>query len=74
MVPTPNMKNPVSWDAAATKSFRDKVLRRIMGRTSMKDLDKHITCEKIITPAQWQGERSLFLYAACALLWRPAGP
>jgi phytoene desaturase len=34
-----------------------------MERTSMKDLDKHITCEKIITPAAWQNERSLFLGA-----------
>jgi phytoene desaturase len=34
-----------------------------MERTSMKDLDKHITCEKIITPADWQNERSLFLGA-----------
>jgi phytoene desaturase len=63
LVPTPNMKNDLSWDKGMTNTYRNKVIRRIMDRTSMKDLDKHITCEKIITPAQWQNERSLFLGA-----------
>jgi phytoene desaturase len=63
LVPTANMRGNLAWDAAATKAYRDKVIRRIMERTSMKDLDKHITCEKIITPGDWQNERSLFLGA-----------
>jgi phytoene desaturase len=63
LVPTTNMHSGITWDQAATKIYRDKVLRRIMERTTMKDLDKHITCEKIITPAEWQNERSLFLGA-----------
>ena len=63
LVPTPNMQNPLSWDTAMTKDFRDKVIKRIMERTSMKDLDKHITCEKLITPAEWQDSRSLFVGA-----------
>jgi phytoene desaturase len=63
LVPTMNMHGNLPWDQAATKSYRDKVINRIMDRTSMKDLDKHITCEKIITPADWQNERSLFLGA-----------
>ena len=63
LVPTPNMKTTVSWTDAETKAYRDKVIKRIMERTTMKDLDKHITCEKIITPAGWQNERSLFLGA-----------
>lgn len=63
LVPTTNMHSNIVWDKAATKAYRDKVINRIMERTSMKDLDKHITCEKIITPAEWQNERSLFLGA-----------
>ncbi len=63
LVPTPNMRDGHVWDHAATTSYRDKVIKRIMERTSMKDLDKHITCEKIITPAEWQANRSLFLGA-----------
>jgi phytoene desaturase len=63
LVPTTNMHSNFVWDEAATKAYRDKVIKRIMDRTSMKDLDKHITCEKIITPAEWQNERSLFLGA-----------
>ena len=63
LVPTPNMLNTVTWDANTVKEYRDKVVRRIMDRTSMKDLDNHITCEKLITPADWQNERSIFLGA-----------
>jgi phytoene desaturase len=63
LVPCPNMSGGAAWDEAATASYRDKVLKRIMARTSMKDLDRHITCEKIITPRQWQDERGLFLGA-----------
>jgi phytoene desaturase len=63
LVPTTNMRSDIVWDHAATNIYRDKVIQRIMERTSMKDLDKHITCEKIITPADWQNERSLFLGA-----------
>lgn len=61
LVPTTNMQSNITWDATKTRDYRDKVIRRIMERTSMKDLDKHITCEKIITPGDWQKERSLFL-------------
>ncbi|MCU0608739.1 MAG: phytoene desaturase family protein [Chitinispirillaceae bacterium] len=63
LVPTVNTGSGVPWDAAAVKAYRDKVVARIMERTTMKDLDKHITCEKIITPAEWQDQRHLFLGA-----------
>jgi phytoene desaturase len=63
LVPTTNMHSNIAWGRAETKSYRDKVIKRIMERTTMKDLDKHITCEKIITPAEWQNDRSLFLGA-----------
>lgn len=63
LVPTPNMHGSTVWDQSMIKAYRDKVIKRIMDRTTMKDLDKHITCEKIITPADWQNERSLFLGA-----------
>jgi phytoene desaturase len=63
LVPTPNMHGNTTWDQATIKAYRDKVIKRIMERTTMKDLDKHITCEKIISPADWQNERSLFLGA-----------
>ena len=63
LVPVPNMRHAGPWDNASAKKYRDKVVRRIMERTSMKDLDKHITCEKIITPSEWQDRRGLFLGA-----------
>lgn len=63
LVPTPNTKTGIPWDEKTTTEYRDKVLKRIMERTSMKDLDKHITCEKIITPSDWEESRNLFLGA-----------
>ena len=63
LVPTTNMRSNIGWNQAETNAYRNKVIQRIMDRTSMKDLDKHITCERIITPADWQNERSIFLGA-----------
>ncbi|HSW40433.1 MAG TPA: phytoene desaturase family protein [Acidobacteriota bacterium] len=63
LVPTPNMRDGHSWGEKETKAYRDKVIKRIMDRTGMKDLDKHITCEKIIAPGEWQNSRNLFLGA-----------
>lgn len=63
LVPTLNQKTGTSWNEELTKSYRDKVVKRIMERTSMKDLDQHITCEKVITPGDWQDKRNLFLGA-----------
>ncbi|MBN1308884.1 MAG: phytoene desaturase [Chitinispirillaceae bacterium] len=63
LVPTPNMLKSVSWDEKTVEEYRDKVIKRISERTSMKDLNQHITCEKIISPADWQNERSIFLGA-----------
>lgn len=60
LVPTLNQKTGTSWNEELTKSYRDKVVKRIMERTSMKDLDQHITCEKVITPGDWQDKRNLF--------------
>lgn len=58
LVPTLNQKTGTSWNEELTKSYRDKVVKRIMERTSMKDLDQHITCEKVITPGDWQDKRN----------------
>jgi phytoene desaturase len=63
LVPAPNKKSATAWTPEFTAAYREKVLNRIMERTSMKDLTTHIKEEKIITPDDWQNERSLFLGA-----------
>jgi phytoene desaturase len=63
LVPAPNKKSPETWTPEFTAAYREKVLNRIMERTSMKDLTSHIKEEVIITPDDWQNKRSLFLGA-----------
>ncbi|MBN1129437.1 MAG: phytoene desaturase [Chitinispirillaceae bacterium] len=63
LVPAPNKKSATEWTPEFTAAYREKVLNRIMERTSMKDLTAHIKEEQIITPDDWQDRRSLFLGA-----------
>jgi phytoene desaturase len=63
LVPVANAKSGISWDAERTAEYREKVLARIVRRTSMKDIEKHIVVEKTITPAQWVSDYDLFLGA-----------
>ncbi len=53
LVPVPNNTSGIDWDREK-QAFRDKVIRQIMKKTSMKDLDQHIQAEKIITPTDWE--------------------
>lgn len=52
LVPTINNRNGYPWEE--DKSYRDKVLDRIIEKTGMKDLREHIVEEKSITPAGWE--------------------
>ncbi|MBN2038116.1 MAG: phytoene desaturase [Chitinispirillaceae bacterium] len=63
LVPAPNKKCATAWTPEFTAAYREKVLNRIMERTSMKDLASHIREEVVITPDDWQNSRNLFLGA-----------
>jgi phytoene desaturase len=63
LVPAPNKKSRTPWTPEFTAAYREKVVSRIVERTSMKDLASHIKEEFIITPDDWQDKRSLFLGA-----------
>jgi len=54
LVPVPNTRAPIEWTDDLRREFRSRVLARIAERTSMKDLDKHIRYEKVITPYDWR--------------------
>ena len=62
LVPVSNLKKNINWDKE-TDTLREKVLKIIAERTSMKDLKDHITVEKIITPQDWQQDFNVFLGA-----------
>ncbi len=59
LVPVPNNRSPIEWTPELTAEFRSRVLERISGRTSFKGLEEKIEFEKIITPKEWQEERSI---------------
>lgn len=61
LCPTINTRNGYSWDDNQA-AFREKVLDRIIGKTGMKDLRKHIVEERCITPGGWE-EADIFMGA-----------
>jgi len=54
LVPVSNNRSGVEWTESLAREYRDKVINRIVERTSMKDLRSHIVEEKIITPTDWE--------------------
>ncbi len=53
LVPVPNNTSHIDWNGIK-KEFRDRVIKRIKERTSMKDIEKHIQEEMCITPMDWE--------------------
>jgi phytoene desaturase len=62
LVPVSNKKSNYNWQKNK-KEFRDRVIDAIKERTDMKDIDKHIVFEKIITPDEWEKDYNVFLGA-----------
>ncbi|MBF0430449.1 MAG: phytoene desaturase [Fibrobacteria bacterium] len=60
LVPVPNNTSGVQWTPEFTADYREKVLDRIISRTSMTDLKEHIVEEKIITPTGWAKEEQVY--------------
>ncbi|HTY07863.1 MAG TPA: phytoene desaturase family protein [Candidatus Edwardsbacteria bacterium] len=53
LVPIANQTSGIDWAREKT-AFRDLVIRTIVEKTELKDLERHIEVEKVITPADWQ--------------------
>ena len=62
LVPTINVRNGHDWEATQ-QEYRDRVIDRIVERTGMKDLREHIVEEKILSPAGWRDDFSVFMGA-----------
>ncbi|MBD3346127.1 MAG: phytoene desaturase [Chitinivibrionales bacterium] len=60
LVPVPNLLKEPSWDKEKTGFYRRTVLNKIKERTSMQDLENHIVNERIITPADWERDYSIY--------------
>jgi phytoene desaturase len=62
LVFVPNNSSGIDW-AREKDAFREKVLDKVAGMTSMKDLKQHIERERVITPSQWEREYNVYLGA-----------
>jgi len=59
LVPMPNNRAHIDWEKEEA-SMRERTLEQIEARTTMKDLREHIVAEAVISPRQWEVERSVF--------------
>jgi phytoene desaturase len=62
LVPVPNQLSGVDWEQEKG-AFRQRIIRKIAERTSLKDLGSHIVAERIITPLDWQAQSNIYLGA-----------
>lgn len=59
LVPVPNQSAGIDWEKEQA-GFRKLVLAAIAAKTSMRDIEKHIVAEKIITPGNWERDYDIF--------------
>lgn len=62
LVPAPNQKSGVNWSEKKAE-FRNKVIKKIVERTPLKDLESHIVAERLITPEDWERQSNVYLGA-----------
>jgi phytoene desaturase len=55
LVPITNLKSKADWKKE-TKAYRDLIIKKLKQKAGLKDLEKHIKFEKIVTPLDWQEE------------------
>ena len=62
LVPVQNKAKKIDWQKNKTP-FRNLIIKLLKEQTSMKDIEKQIEVEKIITPDNWQDDQNVFLGA-----------
>jgi len=62
LVPVPNQQSGFDWGKNKAE-FRNKVIKKIVERTSLKDLEVHIVAERVITPEDWEQKSNVYLGA-----------
>ena len=53
LVPVPNLDANIDWDKEK-KQYRDLIIKKISEKTEMKDIEKHIEEERIVSPQDWE--------------------
>ena len=58
LAPVSNMHEDIDWDVKK-QSFRDQLIRQL-SKVGIHDIENRIRFEKIVTPADWQNEYSVY--------------
>lgn len=69
LVPVPNQRSGIDWQREAP-AFRRRVLALIEERTSLKDIERSIEVERVITPHDWQHQMNVYAGATFNLSHR----
>ncbi|MFH1188917.1 MAG: phytoene desaturase family protein [bacterium] len=59
LVQVPNNESKIDW-MLEKRDFRNKILHEVSIRTPLKNLEKHIEIERIITPKDWEEKENLY--------------
>jgi len=62
LTPVPNNSSAIDW-SEQRHVYRSRVLEILKERTPFRDLEKHIREELIITPEDWENQKSVFMGA-----------
>jgi phytoene desaturase len=62
LAPVPNNLSGIDWHEQQA-AYRERILDLLEERTPYKDLRSHIRAERVITPADWETQMSVFLGA-----------
>ena len=62
LVPVPNNKSSIDWEEEK-HSYREKVIRAIEEEGGFENISEFIEEERIITPADWEKEKDVYLGA-----------
>lgn len=59
LVPAPNLDATIDWDVEKNR-YRDLIMKSIVAKTEMHDIEQHIERERVITPKDWEQEITVY--------------
>lgn len=59
LVPVANNKSGIDWEKEK-KPLRDRIIGLMQTRGGYQNLEEHIECERIITPANWENDKYVY--------------
>jgi phytoene desaturase len=59
LVPVANTTSKIDWGKEKA-AFRNLIIKKIKEKTELKDIEKYIEVEKIITPMEWKNDYNIY--------------